>query len=356
MYKCVRGRVDASRKWGVEASHKWGEHVKEVIFKDLGLLPAVYSGIFQGHPIILGQAKHKATYKATVAVFETRWTIHTLGLVNTFFGLRFVSSKDCITIDQTVKTETIITAFFGPSLKAQPPSSSCSIPMKPGTAYAESLAHALPLDEAGMAQVKAEFGFEFCSTHSPHELYASGSLDAIGIIYYMELFTTWLVLAQYQNEPSHIDFAAVKKVVGYLHLHPDLPLTFDCSCFLNTVGSFDLEIDHLDPFKIQFLDPETYLVASVQLLCADHAASNLKCFPIHRPKPVPQMQLQTKLHHTLILTLKHFTQKALLMLIFLEVSSKRFRILALLSPCLVLVCFPSIENVILLPKTPLKQK
>jgi hypothetical protein len=51
MYKFVQGQVDASRKWG--------KHVEEVIFKELGLLPnradpVVYSGIFQGHPIILG--------------------------------------------------------------------------------------------------------------------------------------------------------------------------------------------------------------------------------------------------------------------------------------------------------------
>jgi hypothetical protein len=75
MYKFVQGRVNASCKWG--------EHVEEVIFNDLGLLqncadPAVYSGIFQGHPIILGRAmddflcacEHEATYKAIVAIFE----------------------------------------------------------------------------------------------------------------------------------------------------------------------------------------------------------------------------------------------------------------------------------------------
>jgi hypothetical protein len=87
-----------------------------------------------------------------------------LGLVDTFFGLHFVSSKDdCITINQMTKTETIITESFGPSWQSQPPSSSCSIHMKTGTAYAESLAgRALPLDEAGLTHVKAEFGFEFC--------------------------------------------------------------------------------------------------------------------------------------------------------------------------------------------------
>jgi hypothetical protein len=52
MYKYVQGRVDAIRKWG--------EHVEEMIFNKLGLLPnqanpAVYSGIFKGPAVILGQ-------------------------------------------------------------------------------------------------------------------------------------------------------------------------------------------------------------------------------------------------------------------------------------------------------------
>jgi hypothetical protein len=104
MYKFVQGRVDASRKWG--------EHVEGVIFKDLGLIPnradpAVYSGIFQGKPVILGRAtddflcacESEATYKAIVTVFESRWTVHALGVVDTFFGLHFVSTKDCITFN-----------------------------------------------------------------------------------------------------------------------------------------------------------------------------------------------------------------------------------------------------------------
>jgi hypothetical protein len=43
---------------------------------------------------------------------------------------------------------------------------------------------------------------------------------------------------------------------------------------VNTVGSFDLEIDHLDPLKIQFLGPEAHHVASLQLLHANHATYN----------------------------------------------------------------------------------
>jgi hypothetical protein len=278
MYKFVQGRVDASRKWG--------EHVEQVIFNELGLLPnradpAVYSGIFQGQPIILGRATddflcacaNEATYKAIVAVFETHWTVHSLGLVDTFFGLHFVISDDCITIDQTSKVETIITMVFGPSWKAQPPSSSYSIPMKTGTAYAESLARALPLDEAGMKQVKDEYGFEFRSTLM--------SCMHLALWTRLDIFTTCVVLAQYQNEPSHIHFAAVKQMVGYLRLHPDLPLTFDRTRFKDTIGSFDIEINHLDPLKIQFLGPEAYHVASVQLLHADHAAYNHSVDAMH---------------------------------------------------------------------------
>jgi hypothetical protein len=272
MYKFVQGRVDASRKWG--------EHVEEVIFKELGLLPnradpAVYSGIFQGHPIILGRAtddflcacEHESTYKAIIAVFETHWTVHALGIVDTFFGLHFVSSDDCVTIDQTTKVETIITEVFGPSWKAQKPSSSFSIPMKTGTAYAESLARALPLDEDSMAKVKAEFGFEFRSVLM--------SCMHLALWTRLDIFTTCVVLAQYQNDPSHIHFAAVKQMVGYLRLHPDLPLVFDRSRFVNTVGAFDIEIDQFDPLQIHFPGPESYHVASVQLLQADHAAYDL---------------------------------------------------------------------------------
>jgi hypothetical protein len=105
--------------------------------------------------------EHEATYKAIIEVFEMHWTVRDLGIVDTFFGLHFVSSRDCITIDQTKKTDTIIEEGFGPTWKSQHPAASCSIPMKTGTAHAKSLARALPLDKLGIAQVKAKYGFEF---------------------------------------------------------------------------------------------------------------------------------------------------------------------------------------------------
>jgi hypothetical protein len=53
----------------------------------------------------------------------------------------------------------------------------------------------------------------------------------------LDIFTTCVILSQYQNSPSHFHFAAIKQMVGYLHLHPDLPLVFDRSHFLNNVGA-----------------------------------------------------------------------------------------------------------------------
>jgi hypothetical protein len=77
-----------------------------MIFNKLGLLPncanpAVYSVIFQGHPLILGRAtddflcacQHEMTYDAIITVFQKTWTVHALGLVDTFFGLHFVNLR-----------------------------------------------------------------------------------------------------------------------------------------------------------------------------------------------------------------------------------------------------------------------
>jgi hypothetical protein len=92
--------------------------------------------------IFYAHVSMEATYKAIIAVFETHWTVHALCIVDTFFGLHFVSSDDCVTIDQTTKVETIIAEVYGPAWKSQHPSSSLSIPMKTGTAYSELLARA----------------------------------------------------------------------------------------------------------------------------------------------------------------------------------------------------------------------
>jgi hypothetical protein len=75
-------------------------------------------------------------------------------------------------------------------------------------------------------------------------------------------------------------------MVGYLLLLPDIPIPFfDCSCFNNTVGWFALEIDQFDPLKIHFPGPESYHIASVQLLRAGHAAYDLSIAVMHVHDP-----------------------------------------------------------------------
>jgi hypothetical protein len=112
----------------VDASFKWKEHVEPVIFNDLKFLPnhtdpSVYCGIFHNAPVILCRATDdflclyatSETYEQIVKVFENHWIVHSLGQVSTFFGLHFFLSRDCVSIDQTDKTENIITAVYGPS-------------------------------------------------------------------------------------------------------------------------------------------------------------------------------------------------------------------------------------------------
>jgi hypothetical protein len=196
----------------------------------------------------------------------------------------------------------------------------------------------------------------------------------------LDIFTTCVVLAQYQNHPSHIHFAAVKHMVGYLCLHPDIPLMFDRNRFADTVGCFDIDIDPIDPLNIQFLGPESYHVASAQLLLADHAAYDLSVAAMEILTPHDRIRFvapnqsarmrsseTTSLHRTrqllmwhlhlrtairmllfpvhlrillLVLNRKRRTPKASSMLTFQAVSLRRLLILVLPSPCRALVFFP----------------
>jgi hypothetical protein len=135
----VQGRVDASLMWAIE--------VEDFIANDVKLTvnradPCVYSGIVDGNPVILGRATNdflcacesKTTYDYLVTRFRTKWKIHALGVVHTFFGLSFVISTDCITIDQADKCEKIVTQVFGPSWHSlQKPKGTYNIPMKAGS-------------------------------------------------------------------------------------------------------------------------------------------------------------------------------------------------------------------------------
>jgi hypothetical protein len=126
-------------------------------------------GIFDNSPVILCHATDDflcfcdtvMTYTDIVAAFEKHWTIHTLGQVSTFFGLHIVILDDCIIINQTGTAHGLITTVFGPSWSKQPDSSSHSTPMRTGTAYSESLACTIPINDRDLKYVEAEFGFKF---------------------------------------------------------------------------------------------------------------------------------------------------------------------------------------------------
>ena len=120
----VQGRTDASRKWG--------EMVEEFIFTDLGLLanradPCTYSGIYNQNPVILCRATDdfllftcdKSTYDAMISDFRKKWTVHSLEVVKIFFGIRFICSDRCVTLDQNHKIHDIIIDVFGPSYEKQ---------------------------------------------------------------------------------------------------------------------------------------------------------------------------------------------------------------------------------------------
>jgi hypothetical protein len=169
MFMFVQGR-------GVDASLMWAIEVEEFLSSTLKLVanradPCVYSGIVNGEPVILGRAtddflcacEKQSTYDYIVAQFCRKWKIHALGIVCKFFGLNFVISTNCITIDQTDKCEKIITQVFGPSWKLQRPKDVYTIPMKAGSKYAELLARSPPLSDANLLAKESSVGFKYRS-------------------------------------------------------------------------------------------------------------------------------------------------------------------------------------------------
>ena len=117
MFMFVQGRTDTSRKWG--------KLVEESIFSDLTLLanradPCTYSGIYENQPVILCCATDdfllfchdKSTYDAMIITFRKKWTVHTLDEVKMFFGIRFICSDRCVTLDQNHKLEILSSMFW----------------------------------------------------------------------------------------------------------------------------------------------------------------------------------------------------------------------------------------------------
>jgi hypothetical protein len=58
----------------------------------------------------------------------------------------------------------------------------------------------------------------------------------------LDILTACLVLAQYQSAPGSLHFRALKHLVGYLRLHPDLPLVFKRSNIHQDVSSINFSL------------------------------------------------------------------------------------------------------------------
>jgi hypothetical protein len=134
--------------------------------------------------------------------------------------------------------------------------------MRAGTAYSESFARAIPLDDRDMIATEKEFGFKFRTI-------LQGCMH-ITLWTRLDILPTCVALAQYQKHTAPVHFTAIKHLVGYLRLHPDLPLVYDRTRFHPIVTSLDIEIDPALPFSPGFYGPEAYHISSVDLLPLSH--------------------------------------------------------------------------------------
>jgi hypothetical protein len=263
MFMSVQGRVDASLMWAIE--------VEDFISNDLHLLanradPCVYSGTVNNEPVILGRAtddflcacKSLATYDYIVERFRTKWKIHSLGLVRTFFGLNFVATPNCITVDQTDKCEKIITQVFRPSWRLQKPKGSYNIPMKAGSKYAEMLARSPPLSDDALATIEVPFGFKYRSV--------LGACVHLAIWTRLDILLTCILLAQFQTSTGVEHFEALKHLVGYLRRNPDVPLTYCRQRFDASVPSLRIKVNETDALGSEIFSSASYHVGSVDLI------------------------------------------------------------------------------------------
>jgi hypothetical protein len=144
-----------------------------------------------------------------------------------------------IVLDQTHKIKDNIIDMSGPRHNTkQSGSKGCSTPMIAGTEHANDLAACTPYTptELAIAQ-KQTFGFG-----SQHVL---GKCMHCALWTQLDILTACLVLAQYQASPGSLHFCALKHLVGYLRLHPDIPLTFNRLTVPKEISSIIFSI--LDP-------------------------------------------------------------------------------------------------------------
>jgi hypothetical protein len=204
MFMFVQGCMDASCKWS--------ELIESFIFNVLGLVPnradpCSYLGIYNNQPVILCRVtddfllicKDKSTYDSMIVDFCKKWTVHALDEVKMFFGICFICSDCCVTLDQTHKIKDIIIDVFGPSHNIQSGNKGYSTPMIAGTKHANDLAACTPYTSTELAIAQKQM-FAFGYRH------VLGGCMHCALWTRLDIFMACLVLAQYQASPGSLHF------------------------------------------------------------------------------------------------------------------------------------------------------
>jgi Reverse transcriptase (RNA-dependent DNA polymerase) len=229
MFAQVQGRRDASRGWGelvdtvIEGELKLTKNrADQCIYQGYITLPSTLNK----HHIIMARAtddimvatNHKTAYDYVVSIFESHWKVHNMGPITHFFGLRFIFSPKCMTIDQTHLVHEILTYVHGSSWSKQEYTKSNVVPMITGIQHEELLAGCVPYDDPELKTAVSRFGFTYRTL--------LGKLQHLCQWTRLDIQTAVQRLAQYQNAPGELHFIALLQIVKYLRAYPDLPLTF----------------------------------------------------------------------------------------------------------------------------------
>ncbi len=154
-----------------------------------------------------------AAYKTIVKIFANSWKIHDMGIVENYFGLRFIHSANCLTLDQTHLVYNVLHSIFGGdwqvSLKTD------IVPMQAGTAHKEALAACIPYNEVELEDAVKHYGFSYRTQFQHLSQWTR-----------LDIQTATQRLAQYQNAPGKLHFDGLVQIAKYLCRHPDLPLCY----------------------------------------------------------------------------------------------------------------------------------
>ena len=219
MFAHVQGRKDASREWG--------EHNDKVIFGQLGLTKnqadqCIYQGTINNHHVIMAQAmddiligtRSLENYNHIISHLESHWKIHNMGIVSHFFGLRFLFSPHCMTIDKTHMVHEVLTYVYGAAWNHQTLSSTNLVPMIAGIQHEEALASCVPYSDMEMKLAIKSYGFEYRTLLSQFQHLCQWTC--------LDIQTAVQRLAQYQNAPGMLHFSGLLQTAKYLRRYPDI--------------------------------------------------------------------------------------------------------------------------------------